>query len=83
MAVHWKWFRRCQTPANSFILSCGAAERAPPADSAAPPRRTPLPGLEHSAPSAGLHQRKRREAGILIRTNSCLAVTQRHRTASA
>lgn len=43
---------------NSFILSCKAAEHVLPADSMVPSHHTPLPDLEHSAPSVGLNQRK-------------------------
>lgn len=64
--------RLCPTPANSFILSPRAADHVLPADSAVPPRRTPLPDLEHSAPSVGLNQGKTAMPALLIRTNSCL-----------
>lgn len=43
---------------NSFILSWRAAKHVLPADSMVPSHHTPLPDLEHSAPSVGLNQRK-------------------------
>lgn len=43
---------------NSFILSWKAAEHVLPADSMVPSHHTPLPYLEHSAPSVGLNQQK-------------------------
>lgn len=69
-----------QTPANSFILSRRAVEHVLPADSVVPSRCTPLPDLEHSNPSVGLNQGKTVALALLIRTNSCLTITQRHKT---
>lgn len=43
---------------NSFILSWRAAEHILPADSMVPSHHTPLPDLEHSAPSVSLNQRR-------------------------
>lgn len=43
---------------NSFILSWRAAEHVLPADSMVPSHHTPLPDLEHSAPSVGLNHWK-------------------------